>query len=147
MNSIKELLDAELWDSAEILAQLLLSSSSSESTGHGLYEMLGDALYAKFQYSRAIANYHREMEHVDKTGEDSCLLNSLKLKECKCMIEMKENSSALRVLESIAFEDRSVQVNMTLGKLYRLGNLKRDAISSYRAVLSNNPYSVEAIVS
>ena len=63
------------------------------------------------------------------------------------MIEMKENSSALRVLESIAFEDRSVQVNMTLGKLYRLGNLKRDAISSYRAVLSNNPYSVEAIVS
>ena len=63
----------------------------------------------------------------------------------RCLVSLKEFSSAQKELEAVPAEYRDVRVNALLGKLYQMSGLKRHAISSYKLAFEEMPFAVEII--
>ena len=159
---VREMLRSELYDSVELLCGLQLSALKEED---GLYheysELLADALFGKTHirrsltyYRKALACYSTSLGQVrnkdqqqpwkGQTVNDSKEV-SLIVKICKCHLELNDASAAVKEMETIPTKLRTIDINMLLGKLYRAANLKRMAITAYKAVLCLQPYAIEAI--
>jgi tetratricopeptide (TPR) repeat protein len=181
---LRKLLAAGLNDSAEILAQLYLSSAGSSSgaiipnagiskskDSHLLsviesFELIGDALRAKREVKRAL-NYYRmagqqkkfvkaassasKASNSEQSQDFSSHINgdryelSLILKECQCLIDMKDSSAALTVLETVPQRQRDLRYYIMSGDLYLESNLKEKAKISFKEALSLCPFAIEII--
>lgn len=164
---VDKLIDLGLFDSAETLSLLFVShlnnlefksSHGTDSTGitiAELYERLADALFHKKEIKRALHYYksasgrrrsqqpskHRPQFHTVTSKEEA----SLKYKECKCVVELKDYSSAIRDLDGIPAKFRDGKIHLMLGELYKRTNSKRSAVLAYKEALASTPYAIEII--
>ena len=159
--TISLLLSGGCSDSAETVCSLYLSmldkyeDKSSTKLCPVVLELLGDIIFKKGEYRRALA-YYRQSSTRKKFGIaqayrsrsnsiDNTVDGQLRYKECLCHIELKDFTTAIRELEAIPVQFRDLKTNMCMGKLYKNSNLKRHAISSFTLVVRETPSAVEVI--
>lgn len=158
---VQHLISLELYDSADVVLSLFISSLSSGKDNKDaspivlsdLHEYYGDVLFIKEYYARAIQQFQQAMTYRKanaKSFRSNNLIHtseeaSLSYKQAKCYLKMKDSSTALRELEVIPTRLRSPQINLCLGKLYRQSHLTKQAIVAYREVLKEAPLAIEAI--
>jgi predicted nicotinamide N-methyase len=134
------------------------SKSSATPTVATVLELLGDIVFEKREYKRAMPLFGQAFTQRVELLQDPCRphvvasqmitcpeLARLKFKRCLCNVEAREFSAALKDLELIPMKFRTEDMQMCAARLYVEGGLKRTAISTYKAVLTTCPYSVEAI--
>lgn len=144
---IRDLLSQELWSSAEFLCSSLLSSSSNNEMKAKTMECLADSHFHRKDYQRALYNYSQAWTAL-KSGKRAAETDmeagrQLILKKSKCLVEMNEASKAVQELETIPSKNRTVQVNMSIARLYHATRLRRLAINAYKAVLAAEPLAIE----
>jgi len=122
--------------------QLLLADSYLE-----LREWkLAESLYRMILQQRKQANKARQMTELSSVG--NCELVSevdIKYKLHQCCVAVGQSNQAISVLQSIPSANRTVKVNMSLGRLYHLAGMEKPAIAAYREVLRECPLAVEAL--
>lgn len=163
---VEKLLQLKLYESAETLCSLYVSylcsvefkvAPAGESISFILsemYELLADALYKKSEFKRAL-HYYRTASHRRKSAQQpkfraqplifSSEEANLKYKECKCLLDLKDSSSALKGLEGIPAKFRNALVHLLLGSLYKRSNRRHNAITAYKEALALTPYAIEVI--
>lgn len=163
LSEIDRLIALGLLDSAEALCLFYVSHLNSKdfkSDPAGIvlaetYERLGDALYQKKEVKRAL-HFFRTAGARRRSGQPSkhrpqfvVVANmeeaTLRYKECKCLVDLKDNLVAIKDLESIPSKYRDSKIHLLLGDLYKRSNNKRNAIAAYKEVLAAAPHSIEVI--
>ncbi|XP_058082910.1 anaphase-promoting complex subunit 7 isoform X2 [Magnolia sinica] len=171
-DQITSLLDHGLFDSAQMLGCFLVSSAGTnvETSPYVKAEnlvLLGDALFGHKEFRRALNAYKQALQHCKiipkqttsrsslSTSNRSSSPNSLnisainenevKFKITLCHCALNENRAALAEMEGIPSKVRTLHMNLTMGKLYRISRHNRAAISCYKDCLRHCPYVLEAI--
>ncbi|XP_010931597.1 anaphase-promoting complex subunit 7 isoform X2 [Elaeis guineensis] len=168
------LLDNGLYDSAQLLGCFLVSSAITniEANPYVKVENLvlqGDALFGEKEFRRALSMYKQALQHCKvipkqttnysrsslSTSSRSSSPNSInasainenevKFKIALCYCALSENRAALLEMEGIPPKARTLRMNLTLGKLYRISRHSRSAIACYKDCLRHSPYILEAI--
>ncbi|XP_057546258.1 anaphase-promoting complex subunit 7 [Amaranthus tricolor] len=168
------LLDHGLHNSAEILGQFLVSSSSvnSEANSNAKAEnllLLGDAFFREREFRRAINMYKQALQHhkfipkqsastlrsslsmPNRSSSPSPLNistfneNEVKFKIASCHAALNENKVALLEMDGIPIKARNLPMHLMMGKLYRNTRHTRAAVSCYKECLRQCPYLFEAI--
>ncbi|CAN6469401.1 unnamed protein product [Victoria cruziana] len=169
------LLDQGLHQSAAMLGCFLVSSSATnvELSPYVKAEhlvLLADALFEEKEFRRALNIYKQALQHC-KTNPKQVMTNSrttfssasrspspnsvnistvneneMKFKIALCHCSLNENRAALTEMEGIPTKARTLRMNLTMGKLYRVTRHNRAAISSYKECLRHCPYILEAII-
>ena len=127
------MISADLLDSAEMALFFCLSQPiSNAALCHG-YELFGDLLHKKGHFKRALSKYEIVLQNVgvvtssDVNGATTTdyvhhhdgkeekkpdsfidIESRIKCKQSKCYIALKDNPSAVKVLETIAPKSRTV---------------------------------------
>ena len=65
----------------------------------------------------------------------TCLFSDVKFQLHLCYVHYKQFGQATGILESIPAKQRTVKVNMALGRLYQQCGTERPAITAYKEVL------------
>uniref|UniRef100_A0A2N9J0J6 Anaphase-promoting complex subunit 7 n=1 Tax=Fagus sylvatica TaxID=28930 RepID=A0A2N9J0J6_FAGSY len=130
--------------------------------------LLGDALFREREYRRAIHNYKQALQYYkiipkqNSTSSRSSLPpnrssspnsfnisaineNEVKFKIASCHSALSENRAAIGEMEGIPGKARNLQMNLLMGKLYRISRHIRPAISCYKECLRHCPFVLEAI--
>ncbi|PKA53433.1 Anaphase-promoting complex subunit 7 [Apostasia shenzhenica] len=167
------LLDNGLFDSAQMLGCFLVSSAvtSVEASPYLKAENLilqGDALFGARKFRRALSMYKQALQHCkiipkQATAARTALStlnrssspnnmnisvineNEVKFKIALCHCALNENRAALAEMEGIPLKARTLKMNLTLGKLYRISRNNRGAVSCYKDCLRHCPHALEAI--
>nr|XP_018682116.1 PREDICTED: anaphase-promoting complex subunit 7 isoform X1 [Musa acuminata subsp. malaccensis] len=171
---ITTLLDNGLFYSAQMLGCFLVSSvvTNSEASPYLKAENLvlqGDALFGEKEFRRALSMYKQALQHCKiiskqtmnnsrssfsassrSSSPNSMNVspvneNEVKFKITLCHCALSENRPALVEMEGIPPKARTLRMNLTLGKLYRISRHNRSAIACYKDCLRNCPYVLEAI--
>lgn len=166
IGEVEKLLDHELYESAETLCTFYAShltavefkpAPAGESISLVLaeiYELLADALHRGKQFKRALhyyrtANHRRKSAQQPKFRSQTTTFSSeeaiLKFKECKCLVALRDLSSALKGLEGIPAKFRTAPVHLLLANLYKRGNRRPNAIAAYKEALALLPHAIEII--
>ncbi len=61
------------------------------------------------------------------------------------LIQLQDHINAIKYLEMIPAEHRDLKVKMQMGRLFLSTNMKTQAISTFKSVLSTYPLALEAI--
>ncbi|KAK6913799.1 hypothetical protein RJ641_021120 [Dillenia turbinata] len=149
------------------------SSINAETSPHLKAEnlvLLGDALFREREYRRAIHTYKQALQYhkiIPKqnaaTSRSSLSVsnrssspssfsvsaineNEVKFKIASCHSALNENKPALVEMEGIPTKARTMEMNLLMGKLYRVSKYNRGSISCYRECLRSCPYIMEAII-
>ncbi|KAL8025018.1 putative tetratricopeptide-like helical domain superfamily, acetyltransferase A, auxiliary subunit [Plasmopara halstedii] len=104
--------------------------------------LFADLMLVKREYKRAIRYYRLSCRNIKVLTKEVEL--EVKLKVAKCYVELQCIIEAIQMLISTPFEDRSLSMNLLLGKLYMSEGLSDKAEESYMAALRQNPYALEA---
>ena len=120
-----------------------------------IYELCGDIIYKKNEIKRSLHYYrlsiqYRKSNQIFKFKNQTPLYNTIydikiKYKECKCLYELNEMTTAIMELETIPSKYRNLSIHLLMGKLYKLSNRKKSAISSYKSALMLSPLAIEII--
>ena len=174
--TIRQLLAANCFDSAEKLCTIFISSCGKHpgSSGNSALEnqaavknliesleLMGDILFRKSQFKRALAYYKQSSQQKKLSymtqqksrrlpvtaGVENESDSQLCYKECLCHLELNDSMVAMRALELIPPRLRDVSINMMLGKLYKQSSQKRQAIACYAKVVEQMPSAIEAFES
>lgn len=170
------LLEQNLYDSAEILGCFLMSAigSSADLSPTARAENLilfADALYGKKEYRRALNIYRQALQqcrvspkqNLNSGGRSTLqagsrsssaspthaqLMNEheVKYKIALCHLAVNDSRSALSEMEGIPSKARTLHINLTLARLYRVTGYERAAIAFYKECLRQCPYAMEAII-
>ncbi|XP_024528847.1 anaphase-promoting complex subunit 7 [Selaginella moellendorffii] len=170
------LLDQGLHDSAEILGSFLLCAAASNNDLAPTVRaenmvLFADALYGRREYKRALNFYRQALQQcrvtlkpntavtrstLSSTGSRPSSANSsycgtindneVKYKIALCHMGLRDTRSALTEMEAIPSKARTLRINLTLAKLYRVTGYDRAAVASYRECLRQCPYVLEAII-
>lgn len=170
------LLDQNLYDSAEILGCFLMSSTISNNDLPAAARaenliLFADALYGKKEYKRALHFYRQALQQCRvgpkqslNTGSRNVLpmgsrslsaspthvsaLNDyeVKYKIGLCHLAVHDARSALSEMEGIPSKARTLRINLTLARVYRITGYERAAITCYKECLRQCPYVMEAII-
>lgn len=133
--TVQTLLDNGLADSADKLCNLVLATPGGMSPDHHniMLELHGDCVFANKQYRRGL-QFYRQASNPSGRSTSGCISTpkqaQLRLKECKCHIQMDDLTIALRELEAIPSDLRNVEMQVCLGRLYKNAGLRRHAIST-----------------
>ncbi|XP_035217809.1 anaphase-promoting complex subunit 7-like isoform X2 [Stegodyphus dumicola] len=140
---------------------MILSASESNpdlltfATKYQTFVYYADSLVNLKEYKKAEAMYRRALQlkkSLAKTkgksqpfpqGEVTSEVD-VKYKAHLCLVNLKQFSQAIGLLESISAKQRTASVNMALAKLYHQNGMERCAITSYKEVLKECPFAVEA---
>ena len=120
-----------------------------------MYELCGDIIYKKNEIKRSLHYYrlsiqYRKSNQIFKFKNQTPLYNTIydikiKYKECKCLYELNEITTAIMELETIPSKYRNLSIHLLMGKLYKISNRKKNAISSYKSALMLSPLAIEII--
>ena len=168
---ILQLLQDSLFESAEVLCSFVISSFSASPSGEEVWgnscvvflELLADSLFAQGEFKRASSYFQRALQECgpirrhgmvsgtpprrSSTALESKESARLSYKNALCLVELKDISSAVKLLEMIPDSLKNVKVCSSMGKLYLQLGLNKSAISSFKQVLMLLPSSVETIES
>lgn len=167
------LLDNGLFDSAQLLGSFLVSSvvTNMEANPYAKAENLvlqGDALFGQKEFRRALNMYKQALQQCkiipkqtttsrsslstsSRSSSPNSMMtsaineNEVKFKITLCHCALSENRAALLEMEGIPPKARTLRMNLTLGKLYRISRHNRAASACYKDCLRNCPYVLEAI--
>lgn len=167
LDEIKLLRSNGMLSSAEILCSMYISASASsvggEATTAVAMELFADILVDKNELKRALSFYRQALQQYKlsftaaKQQKQTQSLGSnfietaeeaqVRYKEVLCLLKIggPDASKALPELEAIPSKLRDCKIHMTLGRLYRSANRKRDAINSFKEVLATTPLCIEAL--
>lgn len=162
------LLENGLHDSAQMLGCFLSTSATNvESSPYAKAESLvlqGDALSGQKEFRRALNLYKLALQQCKFVQARSSLStssrssspnsmnisalneNEVKFKITLCHCALSENRAALVEMEGIPSKVRTLRMNLTMGRLYRISRHYRAAVLCYKECLRNCPYVLEAIV-
>ncbi|CAF1809733.1 unnamed protein product [Brassica napus] len=171
-DQIATLMEHGLYDSAEMLGCFLVSSStvSAEASPHLKAEtliLLGDALFHRREYRRAIHTYKQALHHcarvpkqssgisrsslslstrssVNASSVSSINENEVRFKIASSHFALSETKAAIAEMESV--KTRSLEMNVLMAKLHRNSGYNRGAIAFYKECLRQCPYVLEAII-
>nr|VDD05335.1 unnamed protein product [Brassica oleracea] len=171
-DQIATLMEHGLYDSAEMLGCFLVSSStvSAEASPHLKAEtliLLGDALFHRREYRRAIHTYKQALHHcarvpkqssgisrsslslstrssVNASSVSSINENEVRFKIASSHFALSETKAAIAEMESV--KTRSLEMNILMAKLHRNSGYNRGAIAFYKECLRQCPYVLEAII-
>ncbi|KAL3674258.1 hypothetical protein V7S43_000214 [Phytophthora oleae] len=107
--------------------------------------LFADLMLAKREFKRAIRYYHHSCRDTSVVTNEEEL--DVKLKVARCYVQLECIHEAIEVLKSTPPEERSLSINLLLGKLYVNEGLQNKAEESYTAALRQNPYALEAALS
>ena len=173
--SVKDLLASEQWDSAELLSSYLLASTGSASAVQlplhaEAHELHADALRGRGEQRRA-AHFYDLAAHKLKSavaaaaavsgsagaagGPAADVASSAQLyrvvwKSARCRIACREFGDALKLLEGVPMQHRTLPMHMAIGRLCR--QLPHDTLNTRRAVeafsaaLRENAFATEALL-
>jgi tetratricopeptide (TPR) repeat protein len=148
-NEIERLISLGLLESAESLCSLYMSCGMGNVNIPAINELYGDCLYVKKEYRRAIEKFRLALKLNANPSRTVVIENAddarIKFKECQCLLQMEDATTAMRELESIPVNLRDTSINTTLGKLYRDSGLRRHAITSFKEVIRVTPTALECI--
>ncbi|XP_020113752.1 anaphase-promoting complex subunit 7 isoform X2 [Ananas comosus] len=173
-DQMSTLLDNGLFDSAQMLGCFLVSSAganieASPSLKAEYLVLQGDALFGEKEFRRALNMYKQALQHCKSiprqatsnsrnslsTSSRSSSPNSLsvstindnevKFKITLCHCSLNEHRAALVEMEGIPLKARTLRMNLTLGKLYRVSRNNRASIACYKDCLRHCPYILEAV--
>ncbi|KAG7399646.1 Anaphase promoting complex subunit 7 [Phytophthora boehmeriae] len=105
--------------------------------------LFGDLMLAKRECKRAIRYYCGSCKDGVLEKEEDL---EVKLKIARCYVQLNCIHEAIEVLKSTPLEERSLSMNLLLGKLYVNEGLQNKAEESYMTALRQNPYALEAAV-
>ncbi|KAH8966624.1 hypothetical protein BDL97_03G035500 [Sphagnum fallax] len=167
------LLEQGLYDSAELLGCFLMCAPTANSeiipsVRAENMVLLADALYGKKEYRRALNMYRQALQQcrvspkqamggtrtpvqsrlpaVNLTHFSNINENEVKYKIGLCYLAVHDTRSALSEIEGIPSKAKTLRINMTLAKLYRMTGYDRAATAAYKECLRQCPYVLEAIV-
>ncbi|KNA26071.1 hypothetical protein SOVF_000780, partial [Spinacia oleracea] len=158
------LLDHGLHNSAQLLGQFLVSSSSGNSETNSIVKaenllFLGDSFFRDREFRRAVNTYKQALQHhkISPKQNSSILRSSLsasnrssspsplsistinenevKFKIASCHAALNENKVALLEMEGIPSKARNLPMHLMMGKLYRNTRHTRAAVASYKECL------------
>ncbi|OWZ24357.1 Anaphase-promoting complex subunit 7 [Phytophthora megakarya] len=104
--------------------------------------LFADLMLAKREFKRAIRYYHHSCRDMSVVTTEQEL--EVKLKVARSYVQLDCIQEAIEVLKSTPVEDRTLSMNLLLGKLYVNEGLQNKAEESYTAALQQNPYALEA---
>uniref|UniRef100_A0A7N0TKA7 Anaphase-promoting complex subunit 7 n=2 Tax=Kalanchoe fedtschenkoi TaxID=63787 RepID=A0A7N0TKA7_KALFE len=170
---ITYLLDHGLNESAQTLGSFLVSSSPANAEVNLQLKaetlvLIGDALYQEREFHRAIHKYRKALQlyktmpkQISNTRTSMSTSNrssspsnvntsvmnenEVKFKIASSYCKLKETREALIEMEGIPAKARNLQMNLLLGRLYRITKHNRSAIACYKDCLRHCPYIFEAI--
>jgi tetratricopeptide (TPR) repeat protein len=148
---IRQLIEDGLEDTADKFCSLFLSSNflSSSSKHDLLYELQGDCASLKEEYQRSIQLYRQAIKYTGQIKKipsiDSIQAANLHYKISQSFLKLKDKSAAIRELEIIPKEFRTIKMNICLGKLYYSADLKLSANSVLKQILKLNPLALECM--
>ncbi|XP_054707441.1 anaphase-promoting complex subunit 7-like [Uloborus diversus] len=160
-DQLKLLYDQGLYSNVATLASMILTVG--ENTPEMLtftmkYQTLvyyADSLVSLKEYKKAESLYRKALQlkkslakNKGKTqpfpqGEVTSEVD-VKFKAHQCLVNLKQYPQAIALLETISAKQRTPSVNMALAKLYHQNGMERSAITSYKEVLKECPFAVEA---
>ncbi|XP_042903063.1 anaphase-promoting complex subunit 7 [Parasteatoda tepidariorum] len=158
---LKILYDQGLYSNVTALASMLLTVAESStdmltfSTKYQTYVYYGDSLLNMKEYKKAEVMFKKALQlkkslaktkgktQVFPQGEVTSEVD-VKYKAHLCLVNQKQFSQAIGILESISAKQRTPCVNMALAKLHHQNGTERSAITSYKEVLKECPFAIEA---
>ncbi|XP_072976278.1 anaphase-promoting complex subunit 7 [Typha angustifolia] len=169
------LLENGLFDSAQMLGCFLVSSAATnvEASSHLKAENLvlqGDALFGEKEFRRALTMYKQALQQCRSmpkqttvnprsslsassrsSSPNSVTVSAINESEVKfkitlCHCALSEHRAALLEMEGISLKARTLRMNLTMGKLYRISRNNRAGIACYKDCLRHCPYVLEAII-
>ena len=148
LEKVSHLIDQELWQSAEFLCSGIISSKTlSVEIKAQATEYLADTYFHRKEFRRATNYYGRCITLLKSCGSiegyGTTLMVRVTMKKSKSFMALNENSNAIQEIELIPMKQRTIQVHMTLGRLYQSSKLKRLAVNSFKAVLAAEPFASE----
>nr|DAD37983.1 TPA_asm: hypothetical protein HUJ06_008624 [Nelumbo nucifera] len=156
-DQITSLLDHGLHDSAQMLGCFLVSSSAinAETSPHvkaeNLY-MYKQALQLckiipkqNTMASRSSLSTSNRSSSPNSMNISAINENEVKFKITLCHCALSENRAALVEMEGIPSKARTLRMNLTMGKLYRISKQNRPSIACYKDCLRHCPYILEAV--
>ncbi|VDI63087.1 anaphase-promoting complex subunit 7 [Mytilus galloprovincialis] len=120
--------------------------------GNSLYH-LGEFLRAENIYKKALLlkkALNKSKGKITATtpvqpSQDVTSEVDVKYKLYQCLSQMKQFREAMSILEGISSKQRTAKVNVALAKLYVMAGMDRSAITSYKEVIRECPFSLESI--
>ncbi|CAL1287882.1 unnamed protein product [Larinioides sclopetarius] len=160
-DQLKMLYDQGLYSNVSSLANMILTVSESTpdlltfSTKYQTYVYYADSLLNLKEFKKAEAMYKKALQlkkSLAKTkGKTQPFLMSevtsevdVKYKAHLCLVNLKQHSQAAALLDTIPAKQRTSCVNMALAKLNHQNGNERVAITSYKEVLRECPFAVDA---
>lgn len=170
------LLEQNLFDSAEILGSFLMSATASNNdlaptTRAENLILFADALYGKKEYRRALNIYKQALQQcrvnpkqgvtsggrialpvgnrslsASPTHASAINEHEVKYKIGLCHLSLHDARAALSEMEGIPSKARTLRINLTLARLYRITGYERAAIAFYKDCLRQCPFILEAVV-
>lgn len=157
---VKLLYDQGLYSSVTTLASMLLTTNDNSdiltcAEKYQTYVYYGDALTSLKEYKKAESMYRRALQLKKSLmkskgkaqpfpqGEVTSEVD-VKYRAYTCLVNLKQYSQAIALLESISAKQKTPCVNMALAKLYHQNGMDRSAITCYKEVLKECPFAVEA---
>jgi len=139
-----------LYESSELLGSFFLSSSNQCKVE--IIRGFADSLFAKEEWRRAMYYYNKasgQLEsqlHVNDSSLDKRLAQ-IRFQIGKCHIKLGENQEASSKFESIPLTCRTISMNITIARHYKLNDNSQAAIFLYKEILRLNPFALEAVMS
>ncbi|KAK5582307.1 hypothetical protein RB653_003890 [Dictyostelium firmibasis] len=164
INNLKMLVESKQYSSAEFLGNFVISIPNPQKTPLQniiSFSLFGDSLFGKNEFVRSLKYFKQSLDILFKVYNNPNSINNnkqsdfdnkqfeyeLKYKISLCYIKINRNNLAISYLESIPFNSRGLDANLTIAKLYKdLGKEKsKECIISYKEVLKLCPLCLDAI--
>ncbi|KAF0686308.1 Aste57867_21914 [Aphanomyces stellatus] len=168
---MRQLLQEEEYDSVVHLGSVfcpltptMSSKLSMQKQLHEMHALYAEALLQKREYRRALRYFSSSLSSkYPKMGKSTTMTHdeaSLRFKLASCMFHLDDVHNALKMLEIVHPQARSLRMHMLLGKLNSIEGLTRKAEAAYMAALKylhlfssitidrdrENPYALEATI-
>jgi len=124
------------------------------SKQYQLHIYYGESLYEEECYKKAevvfsdALKYHKSLSKLKskETSKEANLTSEVEVryKIYLCLMKLQDYRQALTTLENISPKQRTIKINMKLGKLYQKHGMERSAITCYKEVLRSSSIALEA---
>jgi len=149
----QSLIELGLYDSVEAHCSLAICSKLPPNTDAiAIYNILTESFFLQHDYRKCISSLNSAFQHLGYSSAASSRINidtdflaALKVREAKCHFHLREYNLALKSLETVPAQLRSLDTQMTLVKCYKANGLRRQAATVQLELLKQLPFALEIV--
>ena len=145
LEALGECVEAELWESVEVLAAMLAARLETMANTHGsllsvLYDR-ADALVELRRDREAVVAYDTLLERLDQSRTRVKLRNrratrrDICAKLAKCHLRLGDHAAGIAVIEAVPEADRTLAMRMALGRALTAVHREQAASACFSAVI------------